>query len=204
MPGNRGTAPKADCSTGCGQLTPPRRAWPACTVCCSESSRSCGVRPCSTTPFTRLHTCPSASSSRIWRSMCRTRLYVGSTASGPSEDRWIPPSQVGAVGSGEGPGWCKTKSGFGVRTDPHSHRLLQQGPSVPGWHCTHPAAPSDHRFPTADLTGQGKGLRAYRGPSRFFLPPWTSESCSVKAWIPASPGVGTWVEVVSRQEEMEL
>lgn len=96
MPGSPGTAPRAGCSTGCGRRTPRRRAWPACTACCSASSPSCGAPRCSTTPSTARRTCPSASSSRTWRATCRTRTCAGSTACAPNAARPTPRCQVGA------------------------------------------------------------------------------------------------------------
>lgn len=49
----------------------------------------------------------------------------------------------------------------------HAHRLLQQGSGVPGWHRAYSAAPPDHRFPVADLTGQGEGPQTSRDPSQL-------------------------------------
>nr|KAF6410218.1 hypothetical protein HJG63_007209 [Rousettus aegyptiacus] len=88
--GSPGTMPRAGYSMGCGRQTPLRRAWPACTACCSESSPSCGVQHCSTTRSTVPRTCPSASSSRTWRATCRTLTCAGSTACVPSVVRWTP------------------------------------------------------------------------------------------------------------------
>lgn len=76
------------------------------------------------------------------------------------------PRGVG-VGCPEGGLGAGQASGLGAHKPSRAHRLLQQGSGVPGWHRTHSAAPPDHRFPAADLTGQGEGPRTSRDPSQF-------------------------------------
>lgn len=83
-----------------------------------------------------------------------------------------PEGGVGRPEPGLGAGQA---SGLGTHKPSLAHRLLQQGSSVPGWHRAHSAAPPDHRFPAADLTGQGEGPRTSRDPSQ----PSLSLQCSL-------------------------